>query len=176
MLIPEESSHPGAGSLVVDGAFEESFLCWLTQELFPHLPSQSGGKPCCSDRSGFVDSRGWVAPALSAAMAAAGTGRSRVLPALRYLHYAHAGGVLPPHTDLSKTLDGQMSSHTFVLFLCDVAEGGETRLLESQVKGAGVLAAVTPRRGRLLIFPHGCPHDGAPVVCPPKLLLRGECL
>ena len=32
-----------------------------------------------------------------------------------------------------------------------------------------------PRRGRVLVFPHDCPHAGRPVVDVPKLLLRGEC-
>ncbi len=33
---------------------------------------------------------------------------------------------------------------------------------------------VTPRRGRLLVFPHVCPHEGRAVLDIPKLLLRGE--
>jgi hypothetical protein len=37
-----------------------------------------------------------------------------------------------------------------------------------------VLAAVAPVRGRLLLFPHVCPHAGRPVVDVPKLFLRGE--
>jgi hypothetical protein len=36
------------------------------------------------------------------------------------------------------------------------------------------LAKVTPKRGRLLLFPHNCPHKGNAVVDVPKLLLRGE--
>ena len=31
---------------------------------------------------------------------------------------------------------------------------------------------VTPRRNRLLLFPHGCPHKGSKTVTVPKLLLR----
>ena len=37
-----------------------------------------------------------------------------------------------------------------------------------------VLARVEPRRGRLLVFPHACPHAGLAVIDAPKLLLRGE--
>ena len=37
-----------------------------------------------------------------------------------------------------------------------------------------VLASVAPRRGRLLLFPHVCPHAGLEVVDAPKLFLRGE--
>ena len=36
------------------------------------------------------------------------------------------------------------------------------------------LASVAPLRGRLLLFPHVCPHAGNPVVDVPKCFLRGE--
>lgn len=39
-----------------------------------------------------------------------------------------------------------------------------------------VLARSAPRRGKLLIMPHACPHSAAPVVSAPKLLIRGEML
>ena len=32
----------------------------------------------------------------------------------------------------------------------------------------------TPKRGRLLIFPHACPHAGLAVVDVPKIVVRGE--
>ena len=35
-------------------------------------------------------------------------------------------------------------------------------------------AVVLPRRGRLLLFPHLCPHEGLATIAGPKLLLRGE--
>ena len=37
-----------------------------------------------------------------------------------------------------------------------------------------ILASVKPRRGRMLVFPHVCPHEGKEVHDVPKLLLRGE--
>ena len=37
-----------------------------------------------------------------------------------------------------------------------------------------VLSCIAPRRGRLLIFPHYCPHEGAHTISLPKILLRGE--
>ena len=40
----------------------------------------------------------------------------------------------------------------------------------------GVLASVPPRRGRLLVFPHVCPHAGLRVGVVPKMFLRGEML
>ena len=56
--------------------------------------------------------------------------------------------------------------------------GGETVLLQRIKRPSGVLASVTPRRGRLLVFPHACPHLAREVVAQglPKLLLRGEML
>jgi sRNA-binding protein len=38
----------------------------------------------------------------------------------------------------------------------------------------GVLASVSPARGRLLVFPHLCPHEGGVVIDLPKTLIRGE--
>ena len=38
------------------------------------------------------------------------------------------------------------------------------------------LAACAPRRGRLMLMPHACPHSAAPVESVPKLLIRGEVL
>eukprot|EP01048_Picozoa_sp_COSAG05_P000489 COSAG05_NODE_13_length_36464_cov_294.169449_15_plen_194_part_00 len=40
--------------------------------------------------------------------------------------------------------------------------------------GIVVLGSASPMRGRLVIFPHKCPHAGRPVVDVPKLFLRGE--
>ena len=111
---------------------------------------------------------------------------------------------MQPHVDLAKTDPGGgtslvtsssekiSSSHTFMLHLRDCANGGETALLKqlekekaspsAEVDGSSkehdailpVLAAVAPRRGRLLLFPHACPHAGLPVDAVPKLFLRGE--
>jgi hypothetical protein len=73
------------------------------------------------------------------------------------------------------------STHTFILYLSESSAGGETHLLR-RVPGRNfhlsaaenILATVQPRLGRLLLFPHACPHAGAEVTDPPKLLLRGE--
>ena len=96
---------------------------------------------------------------------------------MRFLCYAEAGGGLAPHTDLSRTrpCDGQISRCTFLLYLSDCASGGRTVLLE-QLLGGEVLAEVAPTRGRLLLFPHLCPHRADEVVAEglPKLVLRGE--
>jgi len=39
-----------------------------------------------------------------------------------------------------------------------------------------ILYSVSPKKGRLLLFPHLCPHEGKATEVVPKLLLRGEVL
>ena len=127
----------------------------------------------------------------------------KILPRMRFLCYKSQGGNMQPHVDLAKrdpsgsgiSSSVRLSTHTFMVHLADCKAGGETVLL-SKLTGAvadldaggssgssgerqlpdGVLAAVSPVRGRLLIFPHLCPHAGLPVDSVPKLFLRGELL
>uniref|UniRef100_A0A7S3MEH5 Fe2OG dioxygenase domain-containing protein n=1 Tax=Spumella elongata TaxID=89044 RepID=A0A7S3MEH5_9STRA len=119
----------------------------------------------------------------------------KVFPQMRFLHYEAEGTALAPHVDLSRHDPRAVhikSTHTFILYLTDCdAGGGETVLLKSLcAKGKAVttetvalnngyddntVAAVSPRRGRLLLFPHNCPHEGRAISSKdPKLLLRGE--
>ena len=110
----------------------------------------------------------------------------RVFPHMRFLNYTSAGTVLPPHIDLcrvnpfcrpsDKQRPEHRSTHTFILYLTDCKTGGETSLLEEVTAdgSAATLAKVSPRKGRLLIFPHPTPHEGMEVVDVPKILLRGE--
>ena len=108
-------------------------------------------------------------------------------PHMRFLNYVQIGGFLPAHIDLSKTDGkGRVSTHTSILYVRDCGEGGETALLRSLTPTAAAADAmpaardlmfplpVTPRRGRLLFFPHACPHEGRACASVPKLLLRGE--
>jgi hypothetical protein len=39
---------------------------------------------------------------------------------------------------------------------------------------SNILAIIVPKRGRLLVFPHVCYHEGKKAISLPKLLLRGE--
>ncbi len=115
-----------------------------------------------------------------------GTSLVRVFPHMRFLHYTSSGTVLAPHIDLcrvnpfSRPSDKQKpehrSTHTFILYLTDCKIGGETSLLEEVTAdgSASTLAKISPRKGRLLIFPHQTPHEGMEVVDVPKILLRGE--
>lgn len=158
----------------------------------------------CAKRSLFCDTEGWVeaelaplAEQLLMRTAATGTrvAELKVLPRMRFLHYNVPGGNMQPHVDLAKrdpASSVRLSTHTFMVHLATCQRGGETVLL-SKLMGAmaaidatsssgegqlpdGVLAAVRPVRGRLLIFPHMCPHAGLAVSSVPKLFLRGELL
>ena len=149
------------------------------------LPRRTRGqatKAACTTRRYYFDAAGWVARGIADALRAADSGCATALAHMRFLHYADEGGSLPAHTDLSRTDgDGRTSTHTFLLYLTDCSRGGETALLRCvppaptcPAPEADVLAVAAPRRGRLLVFPHMCPHEGRPVVSVPKLLLRGE--
>jgi len=143
---------------------------------------------------------------------------------MRYLSYEHAGGGLPAHIDLSRSLPANhvfirgnderfselqistnvSSTHTFILYLTDCEEGGETVFLRSMKTSVletssskdtkqerqslhcspnvllgppeNIITSVRPKRGRLLLFPHNFIHAGCPVISVPKLLLRGEAI
>eukprot|EP00747_Dinoflagellata_sp_TGD_P077891 gnl/TRDRNA2_/TRDRNA2_159799_c1_seq1.p1 gnl/TRDRNA2_/TRDRNA2_159799_c1~~gnl/TRDRNA2_/TRDRNA2_159799_c1_seq1.p1 ORF type:complete len:334 (+),score=63.37 gnl/TRDRNA2_/TRDRNA2_159799_c1_seq1:24-1004(+) len=178
VLIDSGMDHAGAGSCWVDDAFSEEFLMRI-EELFWKLPVAERTKACTSDRSYFCDSEGWVQHAFAEACGRASSPSAPVNSAMaqmRFLHYSEPGGGLAPHIDLARTdAAGQRSTHTFILYLADCTSGGETVLLEHMASAdAPVLCEVPPRRGRLLLFPHQCPHLARPTVEVPKLLLRGE--
>ncbi|OQS05206.1 hypothetical protein THRCLA_02611 [Thraustotheca clavata] len=165
-LIPSDAAHPGAGSGYWDDLFPESFLHRL-EHLFSQLPSAPREKASCSNRSYYCDSLGWVMAQIHQR-----TGR-KVFPNMRFLHYDQIGGSLPAHTDLSRTdAHGVTSTTTFIIYLSTCPSGGETNLLSSMAPDRTVIAPVHPKRGRLLIFPHICPHEGGVVSDVPKLLLR----
>ncbi|EQC40621.1 hypothetical protein SDRG_01704 [Saprolegnia diclina VS20] len=167
-LIAADADHPGAGSGYWDDIFPESFLQRLEQ-LHTVLPFAPKEKASCSDRSYYCDSVGWVIREIQARC-----GRD-VFPNMRFLYYSDVGGYLPAHTDLSRTdAHGVTSTKTFIIYLSTCASGGETNLLSSLAPDRTVLAPVQPKRGRLLVFPHDCPHEGGRVEHVPKLLLRGE--
>ena len=157
----------------------------------------------CATRAHFCDVRGWARSAVLSAARESGMPVRGVHPQFRILHYPNPGGVMAPHVDLSKVLDrvdstwsaddlgvdamkqmkpALQTTHTFLLYLRTCESGGETALLrevKNDVGAAGAetahsLAEVKPRRGRLLVFPHDCPHAGRPVVDTNKLVLRGE--
>jgi hypothetical protein len=174
--------HAGCGSCALDNAFAPEFLN-AVEALFGRLALE----PRCHDSAGLndrayvCDVEGWLAAGLAAAVGRFG-GAARVqgvaMAQMRFLLYQEVGGGLPPHVDLARTDElGRRSTHTFIFYLTGCASGGETQLLaEHSRPDAAVVASVTPVRGRLLLFPHMCPHLARPVTAEglPKLLLRGE--
>ena len=92
------------------------------------------------------------------------------------------GGENGENVEVAGSKPALATTHTFLLYLRTCDAGGETALLREVKSAAGAagavgaesLAEVKPLRGRLLVFPHECPHAGRPVVDTNKLVLRGE--
>jgi len=192
VLIPRASQHPGAGTAIIDGALSENFLMEL-DSLWRRLTLARKEKASPAERAYFADTLGWVARELRDAIAAAGLSEvGDVLPLMRFLHYPEPGGRLPPHVDLRRWDEdtGSHSSHTFLVYLTDSPEGGgETVLLDSRPgdellsKEGGLapgprqlLAKASPKRGRIMVMPHACPHEAFATSDGNKRLLRGELL
>ena len=174
ILIDPSSAHPGAGAFIVDDAFSDEFLAaW--DVLWPQLPVAEEAEGTCSERRYYCDAMGWGAAHINAVLESVGVGVRRVFPYMRILNYPHVDGRVAAHVDLFRE-DVRLgrSSHTFLLYLATCERGGETMLLEKTSNCAKVMAAIQPRRGRLLVFPHLCPHKGDDTISLPKVLLRGE--
>ena len=184
-----EEDCPGAGSFVMDGFVSEPFMAalvsvWKTLPVEP-LPKKKE-KTLCSRRSYYFDACGDITDILAEAISKALRIEEssthddvvRVHPSMRFLCYASSGAILAPHIDLSRTdhHTGKTSTHSFLFYMTDCALGGETVLLRGLTGPArwDRLATVQPRKGRLLLFPHVCPHEGVEVESVPKLLIRGE--
>jgi len=195
-LIPMERDHPGAFSFFIDNFVTAAILEFLDDvwSILPVAPAtdikkKKNDKPC-SLRYYFCDGENYLSKILSKSIASVlnkGDGLDTVdaviFPHMRFLDYQEPGSVLAPHVDLYKVdrITGKRSTHTFILYLRDCDEGGETALLrELSPDGPSaqheILAKVHPKRGRILLFPHACPHAGMEVISTPKLLLRGEVL
>merc|ERR1712151_689832 len=115
---------------------------------------------------------------------------AEAMPRMKFLHYPRPGGELPPHVDLHRVdSTGRQTTYTFLLYISDCSEGGETALLECldgdpQLAHSGGLApgvrervaVVKPKRGRIFAFPHICPHEALATEEVPKVLLRGDVL
>jgi hypothetical protein len=73
-----------------------------------------------------------------------------------------------PHFDGAfKRTDDEISAITFLLYVRDNCEGGETRLLDHGV-------TVTPKRGSVFMFDHFVRHEGAEVLHGEKTVLRSD--
>ena len=187
LLIDKSSKHPGAGAYYIDNALsdcniQDLFELWSTLPI--ELGRKKGNEESCSQRSYICDSEGYlcqlIATQISSVNSTTDENRKHpiVLSHMRFLNYIHAGSSLPPHVDLCRfdRRYNQRSTHTFILYLTDCENGGETILLGgvNGDKRNEILAKIRPVKGRLLLFPHMCPHEGSIVQDVPKLLLRGE--
>ena len=187
-----DATHPGAGSTLVDGLLPDAAVDALLA-LWRTLPTAPKDKPSPIDRAYYADVEALLSDFVAAAVAASGLGEaSHVHPLVRFLHYTEPGGSLPAHVDLSRVVarTGERTTHSFLLYLTDTRNGGETLLLSARDgdpeladKGGcapgdrDVLARSQPRRGRLMLMPHACPHLAAPLgPDSEKLLIRGEVL
>jgi hypothetical protein len=184
-LIEEDLDHPGAGSYVIDEILSTDIVDRFL-ELWITLPTDTShqkkkGVPC-SQRSYYCDAEGCVRELLTNMIERTHLASPKqpvtVFPHMRFLNYTEAGTVLAPHVDLCRVdpVTGNRSTHSFLLYVTDCEKGGETSLL-GDISGDErnhVLASVSPKRGRLLLFPHACPHEGNEVHDVPKILLRGE--
>jgi hypothetical protein len=198
VLVPydQAASHPGAGTLTIDHAVPESCVEALLQ-LWRSLPTAPKEKASPIDRAYYADVDSLLARLIDDALVETGLlerphhgAAAATQTLMRFLHYPTVGGFLPAHVDLPRaTADGARTTHTFLLYLTDCAAGGETLLLDAKpgdaklVHQGGVvhgeratLARSAPRRGRLLLMPHACPHSAAETVSVPKTLIRGEVL
>jgi hypothetical protein len=184
-LIDPAVDHPGAGSYLIDNAVSNETLDALL-ELWKDLPIEQNPKKKmapCSVRSYFCDTERWISSTLLKCLADTlkwQPDEVSVLPHMRFLHYSEEGAILPPHVDLCRVdaSSGERSTHSFLFYLTDCERGGSTTLLKA-LTGEGrdtVFARVAPKRGRLLLFPHSCPHEGEEVVDAPKILIRGEAI
>jgi hypothetical protein len=179
VLIDPSVHHPGAGSYLIDECLCPRAVETL-KNLWNALPPDTASKKKevqCSTRRYFCDAEKRVASALLPALAPFfDVEDCFIFPHMRYLLYSEPGTLLKPHVDLQRTdpITNDRSTHTLILYLTDCVVGGATTLLEDMSGQDKPLARVQPRRARLLLFPHGCPHEGEVVVDVPKLLIRGE--
>jgi predicted 2-oxoglutarate/Fe(II)-dependent dioxygenase YbiX len=89
----------------------------------------------------------------------------------RFYRY-DAGQTFKMHHDGSVKRDnGERSQVTFMIYLNQDSEGGETRF---ELPGSQEIITVAPRSGMALLFLHSLRHEGAPVLSGRKYVLRSD--
>ena len=91
-------------------------------------------------------------------------------PRIRFYRYSGGEAFIPHHDGLVRI--GELESKlTFMVYLSDVAEGGETRFYGP---GPTVLFDVRPERGKAVFFEHLILHEGVAVEEGCKYVLRTD--
>lgn len=102
----------------------------------------------------------------------------RVFGDMRIIDYA-MGGDIQIHYDGYQVEDGDISTHSFLLYLTDSAsEAGESdgaTNFFTDLSGDTCWLSVIPKRGMLVVFEHRIAHKGE-MVYTQKRLLRGDLL
>lgn len=92
----------------------------------------------------------------------------------RFRYYRYRGNEsFAPHFDGSVRLGTRVSKLTFLVYLNDVASGGETRFYDANVR---VQFAIPPEAGKAVVFEHDVLHEGLAVTDGTKYVLRSDVL
>jgi hypothetical protein len=90
-----------------------------------------------------------------------------VNPRFRVLKYV-PGDYFRPHYDGEQEHMGGRSTHTLLIYLCDMTDGGATRFCETGMR-------VLPKAGRALLFKQeDYEHEGEPPISGVKLVMRTD--
>ena len=90
----------------------------------------------------------------------------------RFRYYRYTGSeAFAPHYDGAVRIGERVSRLTFMVYLTDVARGGETRFYGD---GMQVKYAVRPERGKALVFDHTILHEGVAADEGTKYVLRTD--
>lgn len=99
-------------------------------------------------------------------------GRSAVGFNPRFRYYRYTGSeAFAPHHDGSVQLGDQESKLTFMVYLSDIAAGGQTRIYGDNLE---VRFEILPERGKALVFDHMVLHEGVAVETGAKYVLRTD--
>lgn len=90
----------------------------------------------------------------------------------RLYRYGPGERFLPHHDGAYSRPNGERSAWTLMIYLNDVAEGGETRFFRSRAQAPFV--TIAPRAGTALFFLHPILHEGAEVRQGLKYALRTD--
>lgn len=91
-------------------------------------------------------------------------------PRFRFYRYRGDESFLA-HYDGAVRIDDRVSKLTFMVYLNDVAQGGQTRFYESAEQPS---FEVAPQRGKALVFDHLILHEGVAVEDGVKYVLRTD--